>query len=234
MGRERFFFFSFPLVVGEGAEGERWVQRGSDGFMNKTGGEEEGMEGKRGDASEIKREREGGGGGGRGSVGEGTEREWLAFMGCRCGAVGFWQGPRAPESPAGWHRGEEEVTAAHKAESGEGEEGEKIGGPNARKPGLQPGEASTSGPWLYAHPNILEVLRQATRKSHGLIHNRKEPRPDEPLSGTNSFKGGRISLSECISVDVLILIKDTHTQESRGCNLDPFSVLRPMTNSTSV
>lgn len=38
----------------------------------------------------------------RGSVGEGTEREWLAFMDCRCGAVGFWQGPCALESFTGW------------------------------------------------------------------------------------------------------------------------------------
>lgn len=38
----------------------------------------------------------------KGSVGEGTEREWLAFMDCRCGAVGFWQGPCAPESFTGW------------------------------------------------------------------------------------------------------------------------------------
>lgn len=43
---------------------------------------------------------------------------------------GFGRGrARLNPSPAGWHRGEEEVTApqhaAHKAESSEGEEGEK-------------------------------------------------------------------------------------------------------------
>lgn len=47
-------------------------------------------------------------------VGEGAEEwEWLAFMGCRCGVLGFWQGPRVSldPAPAGWHQGEREVTA---------------------------------------------------------------------------------------------------------------------------
>lgn len=37
----------FPLDAGE-ETGARRVQRGSDGFMNKTSGEEEGMDGKEG------------------------------------------------------------------------------------------------------------------------------------------------------------------------------------------
>ena len=46
------------------------------------------------------------------------------FMDCRCGAVGFWQGPCAPESCTGWVApGEGEVTApqrntAHKTQKG--------------------------------------------------------------------------------------------------------------------
>lgn len=123
---------------------------------------------------------------------------------------GFGRGrARLNPSPAGWHRGEEEVTAPQPIKQRVVRvRRERKPGPSARKPGLQARGGERVRLWLHTRPNILEVLRQATRKSHGLIHNRKHPGPDELLSGMNSSKGG-ISMSERInSVDVLILIKD--------------------------
>lgn len=221
--------------MGEGAEGERWVQRGSDGFGGeKNGGEEEGMDGKEGMHQKLK-EREKGGSEALWAR-ERSESGWRLWI-ADVVLWGFGRGRARLNHRLGGtevrRRSPRRNTQPIKQRAGRVRR--ERNARNARKPGLQPGEASTSGPWLYAHPNILEVLRQATRKSHGLIHNRKEPRPDELLSGTNSFKGGGgVSLSECISVDVLILIQDTYTQESLGDHLDLFSVLHPMRNSTSV
>lgn len=100
------------LAPTEDIMGERffhwmWVKRKSKGFSKevinswiKPSVRKKGQTEKRGCMTlEIKM---GGWEGVRGSVGEGTEREWLAFMDCRCGAVGFWQGPCVPESFTGW------------------------------------------------------------------------------------------------------------------------------------
>lgn len=100
---------------------------------------------------------------------------------------GFGSGrARLDPSPAGWHRGEEEVTApqhaAHKAESSEGEEGEKTRAEPTQTRAAARGGQNIRG-WLHTHPNILQVLRQTTRKSHGLIHSKKQPRPKELCQG---------------------------------------------------